>query len=136
MKPFVGEQSEAKLSTHNLLFQVLQEQLVDSSTVAAPSTIMDDPPSAITEDSKLDQIRQPYYNQVLQKRIQTLDADREVLRQLNKALVQENQNLKSKNQSQINGSRDLNGICLNFLSCDESRMNNLKAFSKNGFLFF
>ncbi|XP_066924857.1 paramyosin-like isoform X1 [Clytia hemisphaerica] len=88
--------------------EILQEQLVDSSTVAAPSTIIDDPPSALMENSKLDQIRQPYYNQVLQKRIQTLDADREVLRQLNKALVEENQNLKLKNQSQINKSQDLN----------------------------
>jgi len=88
--------------------EILQEQLVDSSTVAAPSTIIDDPPSALMENSKLDQIRQPYYNQVLQKRIQTLDADREVLRQLNKALAEENQNLKLKNQSQINKSQDLN----------------------------
>ena len=72
---------------------MLQEQLVDSSTASA--TVKDDN-QFLQEDSKLQQIRQPYYHQVLQKRIQTLDADREVLRQLNKSLTEENQNLKMK----------------------------------------
>lgn len=71
----------------------MQEQLVDS--VSASATVKDDQQFS-QEDNKLQQIRQPYYHQVLQKRIQTLDADREVLRQLNKALTEENQNLKMK----------------------------------------
>lgn len=54
-------------------------------------------------DDTLQQIKTPFHNQILERRIETLDADREVLRRLNKSLVEENELLKSSKTSHIPG---------------------------------
>jgi len=78
---------------------------VDTSTLVGVP-INNEPPV----DEKINQIRQPYYNQVLQKRIQTLDADREVLRQMNRNLVDENENLKVKAKIDASAADSIGGL--------------------------